>query len=72
MQQMPNLKVISFHTEMLSQTICLSFIVPACVHIEMTGKDLKKIYFVDCKCILSALSLFVCPKPLYASSTIIS
>lgn len=38
---MPKLKVFSFQTEILSQTICLSSIIPACVHMEMPGKDKK-------------------------------
>lgn len=39
MQQMPKLKVFSFHTEILPQTICLSFTIPAHTHMEVTGKD---------------------------------
>lgn len=56
---MPELKVFSFHTEILAQTICLFFIIPACEH--MTGKYIKiKIHFVDCKSIPPALSMSVC------------
>lgn len=70
---MPKLKMFSFHTEILSQTICVFIIIPACAHMEMTGKDKKKytLWIVNASCQLRAC-LFVCPKPLYASSTIIS
>lgn len=71
MQQMSKLTVFSFHIEIFLQTIHLTFIIPAYVHMEIAGKDLKK-YIVVFKCVLPTLSLSVCPKPLYASSTIIS
>lgn len=60
MKQMYKLKVFSFHTEIFLQTICLSFIIPACVHMEITGKDFKKytLWFVNASCQLWAC-LFV-------------
>lgn len=52
MQQMSKLKVFSFHTEIFLQTICLSFIICARVHMKITGKDFKKytLWFVKASC----------------------
>lgn len=60
MQQMSKLKVFSFHIEIFLQTICLSFIILAYVHMEIAGKDFKKyaLWFVNVSCQLWAC-LFV-------------
>lgn len=39
MQHMSKLKVFSFSIEIFLQTVCLSFIIPAFVHMEIAGKD---------------------------------
>lgn len=39
MQRMSKLKVFSFSIEIFLQTICLSFIIPASVRMEIAGKD---------------------------------